>query len=506
MKLHSFSVPIAAVAMLIMWLLGSTGVQARVLYGDDGLIGDLDGDGDREYISLYPYSKSGQRRYQIHVTNGQGQELWRSSLDAPEAKFTEGAVACLLLDVDGDSRPELVFAGNGSLASGQAGANATYRWKNGQFTYSHSFWLVRSADDTSVFLMTRNPKQGTEVLHLAYNDEAQITLGNLHRDVDDELYGDILINGDLLGSDCDEYFCGDDDYGQTIKYVSAVKLKLGKSFVRAVESVYEAARGGWLQTTLNNGPYPHFSTASGVNVSTITAITQQLNRTLKADLNHDGRPEIVRFVEYYPCTKHSARYQIVVSDGQKQLWSSPPVRLKNPNVKSCRGSFNLLQAGQGGTIAYPSEHTFLADIDGDGHTELVIDNSCRYGNFIEVWRWQEGKFNFVRIGSLVQRHPDSKVFHWVNNPKDSRLGWYYRGCSNLDAKQKQQLKIVTDKDGGFNCLYDLYLKNGVVCGYVGDPNLGETTPVRTKVVPGGLQILEKRESNRARYKRFMLNL
>ena len=462
-----------------IWISGLAWAQTPALYGAEHLDADIDGDGMWERIALTPYmAQSGDTCYQINVFDEKGKLLWNSAKEGPEAEYTAGAVSCLLADVDGDDPVELVFGGDGKLSRGRKGANSIFAWKDGKFIHSKDVWLVRSPKDTTEYIVSTNPEADGETLRDRQGNPVKVTLGNL-RCVNRELWADVLLNGDLVGTDVPE------------QYYAPVRI----AFINDCFKALEAKNG---ERTIAGEKYAWFAGSDGVE-DRIIAVPRSLDLELITDLNCDGNPDTVRFNEYYPGTYHFPRYQFVVTDIKKCLWMSP--RQLAQGDKEIEGAMALggvekLGRGQGGlsinpgTSQYP--FSFLSDIDGDGKVELVANGCNRCGSRYEVWRWEDGEFRFVRIGKLLQSDSDDSVFKWVDDP---RPAGNYNNLEYVTDDMLRQNRIAFQRRGegrDCNCLNELHMETNELWGSLGDEGGRCLEEVRLQVVPGGLQIVEKR--------------
>lgn len=134
-------------------------------------------------------------------------------------------------------------------------------------------------------------------------------------------------------------------------------------------------------------------------------------RTLKADLDGDGTPEVVRLAEYE--VEGVTLGQLVVERQGKVLWRGP--RSKQPYSPE---PFRFLGEFDGGDLV------FLADYDSDGKVDLVASDqkSDVRPTVFRLFHWNGQKFVFERRAILVPQPQKPATYQW-EKPDPSRSVW-----------------------------------------------------------------------------------
>ncbi|MCA9795788.1 MAG: VCBS repeat-containing protein [Candidatus Eremiobacteraeota bacterium] len=134
-------------------------------------------------------------------------------------------------------------------------------------------------------------------------------------------------------------------------------------------------------------------------------------RSLKADLDGDGRDEVVRLVEYE--VDGVTLGQLVVEAQGKVLWRGP--RSKQAYNEE---PFRFLGEFDGGDLI------FLADYDHDGKVDLVASDqkSDVRPTVYRLFHWNGQKFVFDRRAMLVPQPQKPATYNW-EKPDPSRTVW-----------------------------------------------------------------------------------
>ena len=170
---------------------------------------------------------------------------------------------------------------------------------------------------------------------------------------------------------------------------------------------------------------------------------------LYADLNHDGHVERVSLVQYevpfrgrHSNTMELARL-VVFDDKGNVLWRGPQISNESDiDYKNCDNRVIVLATDFGGYECT----AFLHDLDGDGCTELCIeDATANAPGYYYILRWKNGKFvdtgknGFTYIGNdqFALGSPDKQggdVLYNLRKVNGKLIAWFSQGCKTMDVE------------------------------------------------------------------------
>ncbi len=409
---------------------------------------DFDGDGRMETVKLITNNKNEGLRAALFDSDNN--ILWISE-DNNYDKYS----SCLIADINDDNVPELIFSGDkdGETNNYIFWTTSVLYWKHGSFTQPTKYYIWRSAEDTTEFLWIESADSTLDyrnyLNHEFYSRHPEITqsykpvIYNLRR-INNDIWGDLLLK-------------------DKNRIIGKVRLVPSKNKNHCILKGVEQRDACNADSCLMALPWP-------------------AEAKLEADLNNDGRMETISFKSYYPTTGMKMFLQIIVSDkAGKTIWESPRKVLKerNDNEKLKPEDYGIsiwIDSGKGAAIS----SALISDIDNDGYQELVASTWERGYDRIEIWRWQDGAFHFVRSTRLMLSATDANTYLFVdpnNVDTDERIYKRLNYSPEFDYTSTERISVS-----------NLRMCNGEIWGITG--GCCQTDLVKLVTCKGGMKAIE----------------
>ena len=230
MSSKTYTLSSIATLALTVGLLLSSAVSAQQdrfnpnnIQGYKNLYADLNGDGHIERVGLVhkklDWGRQTWDQFQIVVFNDKGKTIWRSSPPGPNQRFIVDGTNinpecgnikhCLLHDIDGDGKIELVFSGWESYVEPEDGmyskpvdgffydlsAHPIYRWENNRFIKLNNNLRLSTTKDSNICKFdTSYCDYVSQYNHTPkYTETGRSLIHNL-RKINGQIWGDIKTN------------------------------------------------------------------------------------------------------------------------------------------------------------------------------------------------------------------------------------------------------------------------------------------------------------------------